>query len=357
MTKALHVVFEKRLQVSVWAEVLSVIVALLGAFAISAGLIATSGANVGDALAALYTGAFGTFDSVMETLVQATPLIVTGLATVVAFRAKVWNIGAEGQFFAGAIAAAWISMNLTMLPHVQLLIAIILGATTAGALWGGIAGFLKARFGASEIIVTVMMNYIIRFYLSYLLSGRWNAPGDSYLQTPRFGDGSFFPTFFNSRLHLGFWLSLLLAAAVYWFIWRTSLGYEIRAVGVNPTASRYKGVNINLIVILVMAISGAIAGFAGGSELSGVHHRLRLDISTGYGFAGILVAMLGRLNPFGVVLAAVFFGALINGSTAMQIFSGVPVALVYSVQGIVLVCLLAADVLTRYRVRGTRDAG
>jgi simple sugar transport system permease protein len=338
-----------------WARVAAVFIALIAGLLISALLIATSGADVTGALSALFIGSFGSKNAFLETLVQATPIIFTGLAMTVVFRGRVWNIGGEGQFFAGALATAWISMNLAHLPPFLIIFLILIASMAAGGLWGFIPGYLKAKLGISEIIVTIMMNYIMQYILSYLLSGPMQAEGDFFLQTPRFDTSTYLPRFFNSRIHLGFLIALLLVGIIYILLWKTPLGYEIRAVGDNPTAARYKGVNIKKIIIFVMVLSGAIAGLAGGTELAGLHHRLRLDISTGYGYTGIMIALLGRLNPIGVVPAAIFFGALVNGSTAMQINYGVPVALVYSIQGVVIVFLLMADALTKYRIRRIRD--
>ncbi|MEI8131860.1 MAG: ABC transporter permease [Leptolinea sp.] len=339
------------------AQVLSVVIALIISLIISAGLIASSGANVSGALGALFKGSLGSKDAFFETLVQASPIILTGLAMAIAFRGKVWNIGGEGQFFAGALATAWICMNMSNLPQPLLIIVVVLASMIAGGIWGFIPGVLKAKLGISEIIVTVMMNYIMQYFVSYLLNGPWQGKGDHFLQTPRFAESTYLPTFFDSRIHLGFWLALILVAAIYILLWKTPLGYEIRAVGDNPTTSKYKGISINLVVMSVMALSGAIAGLAGGTELAGLHHRLRLDISTGYGYTGILIALLGRLSPIGVIPAAVFFGALVNGSTSMQIRYDVPVALVYSIQGIVIVILLIADALTKYRIRRVHNVG
>jgi general nucleoside transport system permease protein len=346
----------KRKVANIWLEIGAVILALVLSLLISAALIATSGANPLDAMKALYKGAFGNWNAVLETLVQATPLMFTGLAIVVAFRAKIFNIGAEGQFFAGAMAATWINLNLSHLPNPVIIALVIVTSLAAGALWGFIPGYLKARFNANVIIVTVMLNYVILLFLSFLLGSVWMDPAVFTLATIRFDPVTYFPTFFDSRLHLGLILALIMSVIVYVILWKTPLGYEIRAIGDNPTAAKYKGTNIKLMTILVMAISGAIAGLAGGSEIQGIHHRLLLDISTGYGFTGILIALLGRLHPFGVIPAAIFFGALVNGSVGMQIFTGVPVSLVYSVQGIVLMCLLAAEALTMYKLERLPNA-
>ena len=338
-----------------WSKIAAVFIALISALSVSALLIYSSGANVAGALTALYRGSFGSKNAFLETLVQATPIIFTGLAMTIVFRGRVWNIGAEGQFFAGALATAWISMNLAHLPPILIIVLILLASMAAGGLWGFIPGYLKAKLGISEIIVTIMMNYIMQYILSYLLGGPLQADGDFFLQTPRFESSTYLPRFFNSRIHLGFLIALLLVGIINILLWKTSLGYEIRAVGDNPTAARYKGINIQKTIILVMVMSGAIAGLAGGTELAGLHHRLRMDISTGYGYTGIMIALLGRLNPIGVVPAAIFYGALVNGSTAMQINYNVPVALIYSIQGIMIVFLLMADALTKYRIRRIRD--
>ncbi len=343
---------ERRLYPSRAWQAASIVLALVAAFVVSSLLIASAGATVSEALKAMFQGAFGTRNAVVETLVQATPFIFTGLAVTIAFRARVWNIGAEGQFFAGGMAAFWVATSLEGLPPALLIALTILGAALAGGLWGGIAGFLKARYGANEIIVTVMMNFIISLILSYLLSGVWQDANSYFYQTALMPEASFLPRLLDKgRLHAGFVLALLTALGTYVLLWKTTLGYEIRAIGINPLASRYKGISVALTTVLVMAISGAVAGLAGVSEVGGIHHRLRLDISIGYGFTGIIIALLGRLHPAGVVLAAIFFGALVNGALAMQIATGVPVALVHAIQGITLIFLLAADVLARYQVR------
>jgi ABC-type uncharacterized transport system permease subunit len=342
---------EKRLNSSVAWQTASILLALLAALAVSSLLIASAKANVPDALRAMVRGAFGSRSALLETLVQATPFVFTGLAVTVAFRARAWNIGAEGQFFAGAMAAYWVSTRLPNLPPPALFALMLVGAWIAGGVWGGIPGFLKARWGVNEIIVTVMMNFIIAFVLSYLLSTLWQDPKQYFYQTALMPETSYFPKLLaKSRLHLGFVIALVTALLVYILLWKTTLGYEIRAIGINPLASRYKGINVARTTVLVMAISGAIAAMAGVSEVAGIHHRLRLDISIGYGFTGIIIALLGRLHPAGVILAAIFFGALVNGALGMQIETGVPVALVNAIQGITMIFLLTADVLSRYQI-------
>ena len=342
--------FEKRPFKNPWVELLGVIVAVAASLFICALLIAASGANVQEALSALYYGAFGSTDALLESLVQATPLMFTGLAVMIAFRAKIWNIGVEGQLWMAMVGATCANLYLSFLPPVLLSLAAILLAMTGGALWGLLAAFCKTRFNANIVIITIMLNYVVKYFISFLLGGAWQEPGHHYYQTIRFAESTFLPTFWDSRLHLGFFIACLVAVAIYVLINKTSFGLEMRAIGENPTSSRYKGIRINRTILLIMVLSGLVAGLAGVFELNGLHHRLKMDISHGLGFTGILIAILGRLNPFGVILAAIFFGALINGATAMQIFTGVPAALVSSVQGVVLVLVLAAEALTHYRI-------
>lgn len=349
---------EPRMNVTAAAQVGAVIVALFASLAVTALLIVGAKADVLTAFSAMALGAFGSGPATIETLVQATPLIFTGLAVAVAFRGGVFNIGAEGQFFAGAMAAYWASTALASVPPLLAVPLAVIAAGIGGAAWGSIAGFLKARYGASEIIVTVMMNFIISLGLSFLLGGVWQEPGSHFFQTAPTPDSVALPVLIaGQRLHLGFILALLVAGLVYVLLWKTTLGYEIRAFGSNPDAARAKGINVPLTTVLIMALSAGIAGLCGASELLGVQHRLRLDISTGFGFTGIIIALLGRLHPVGVIIAAIFFGALINGGLAMQIVTGVPVALINTIQGLTLMFLLTADVLARYRIRRVHTHG
>ncbi len=335
-----------------WIDFLAIIGALAGGLLLGALLITlTTEASVIDAYGALYNGAFGSSKAIQQTILQATPLLFTGLATVVAFRGKIWNIGGEGQFLAGAMMTAWISMQFADLPQPILVPLIIIGAMVGGAVWAGIAGILRAKFNANEIIVTVMLNYIIQFIMSYLLVGPWRDPNSAYVQTMSFSEATYFPLLFGSKIHLGIIVAVLFAVILYFILWKTPLGYEIRAIGVNPVSAEYKGINVSRTIILTMLVSGALAGLGGGTEISGIHHRLRLDISAGYGFTGILVAMMGQLNPFGSILSAIFFGALKNGSYMMQITSRVPVSLVHTIQGVILFFLVIVFVIRKYRLK------
>ncbi|MEM7534739.1 MAG: ABC transporter permease [Chloroflexota bacterium] len=342
---------EKRQKATQIHQIAAILFAFLCALGVSGLLIASAGVDIRDALTAFGRGAFGNQRAIAETLVHTTPLILTGLATVVAFRAKVWNIGAEGQLVAGAMAATWVSLHVASLPTLLHALLVFLVAMAAGSLWGGIAGLLKARYQADEIIVTIMMNFVITYLLSYLLANQWRDPTGFYQQTAALPVQAHLPLLITpSRLHSGFAVALLAAIIVHILLTQTVLGYEIRVMGLNAVAARYKGIDVVRTMLLVMLISGGLAGLAGGIEVAGLHHRLRLDIASGLGFTGIIIALLGRLNALGVILAALFFGVLTSGIVTMQITAGVPAALVNAIQGIVLIFLLIADALARYRI-------
>ncbi len=343
---------ERRLDTRPVHEFYATLVALAITAVIIGALVALVGVSPLDAFTSLYEGAFGSRESALETLVQATPLILTGLAAAVAFRAGVWNIGGEGQFFAGAIGTWWVADMLPGLPAPLLFVAMFTGAAVAGALWASIASVLLVRYGTNEILTTVMLNFVIVYILSWLLAGPWRSPKTPYSQTERMAEQTYLPRFFDdSRLHWGLAVALASAWVVYYVIRRTSIGFEIRAVGVNKRASAYKGINVGASVITVMAISGALAGFSGAGELLGVHHRLQIDWAHGLGFTGIIIALVARLHPAGVVVVAVAFAGLVNGSTSMQIGTGIPAALVQVIEGVALIFVLLAAVACRYRLR------
>ncbi|OGO30301.1 MAG: hypothetical protein A2136_02540 [Chloroflexi bacterium RBG_16_54_11] len=351
---------EKREDVGLFGRLFAILVALLAAMLVSAVLIKFTDASPTEAFTNLIKGAFGNRRAILETLVKSTPLILTGLATVIAFRGKIWSIGQEGQFFLGAIGGYWAYRAFEGLPALALVPIIVVAGFLTGAIGGMVAGFLKAYFNVDEIISTVMGNYIIDYFLSFLLSGvgPWREPGSYYQQTATISENAHYPLLFdNSRLHMGFLIALTGSLVVYLILNHTPFGYQLRAFGSNPRAAKFKGININKIFIVTMLISGGLAGLAGTGELFGVQYRLRPDLSPGYGYTGIIVAMLAGLNPIGVLPAGILFGALINGSAQMRIATGVPTALTYAIQAIVLLFLLSAQVLSRYRIRRIEHAG
>ena len=351
----------ERERVSLPIRLLSVVITLAAAFAVSGILIQLAGGNLVEALLSLFGGAFGSRYDILETLVKAVPLIFTGLATALAFKGRIWTIGQEGQLYAGAIMAYWAYDSLQgILPRAPLVLVIVIAGFAGGAIYGWIPGVLKAHFGVDEVISTVMGNYIVAYLLSLLLSGvgPWREPGSFYQQSAIIAEEAHYPLLAaDSRLHTGLILALLMTVVTYVIMRRSPLGFEIRAFGSNPNAVKFKGTNISRLLILTMVISGGLCGLAGVTELFGVQHRLRLDLSPGYGYTGIIVAMLADLNPIGVVPAAILFGGLLHGSVRMQVVTGIDQAAVGAIQAIVLLFFLTSQVLTRYRIQRGEDRG
>jgi simple sugar transport system permease protein len=344
---------ERRLETRAVHEMYATLIALAITAVIIGLLVAIVGVSPLDAFSSLYEGAFGDRESALETLVQATPLILTGLAAAIAFRAGVWNIGGQGQFIAGAIGTWWVYDTMPGLPVPLLFVAMFAGAAVFGAVWASVASVLLVRYGTNEILTTVMLNFVIDYGLSWLLSGPWQANDTPYSQTERMVESTFLPRFFDdSRLHLGFAVALAMAAVVHFLVRRTTLGFELRAVGVNKQAAAYKGISTGAAIIAVMAISGALAGMAGAGELLGLHHRINFEFGEQMiGFTGIIIALVARLHPAGVIVVAVAFAGLLNGSTQMQVGTGIPAALVTVIEGVALVLVLLAAVACRYRLR------
>ncbi len=328
------------------------LLAILAAMVVVGFMIAAAGLDTLRAYRALLEGSVGSINGISETLVRATPLILIGLGIAVAFRGGMWNIGGEGQFYLGALGAALVGIYLPpMSPVVHVLLALLSGFT-CGGLWAAIAGYLRARRGANEIVVTIMMNYLAAFLISFLVSGplRDNSRLIPVPQTPRIVDSAVLPRLIpQTRIHAGFLIAIVAAVAVWFLLERTTVGYSIKATGENPEAARYGGINVPLISTLAMVLSGGLAGIAGMSEVTGVHRYLLEGISPGYGYLAIAVALFGGLSPLGVILSALFFGALMVGAEAMQRAVGVPVATIYLLQGLVVIFVLARQVLLRRR--------
>ncbi|HEY5096028.1 MAG TPA: ABC transporter permease [Candidatus Eremiobacteraceae bacterium] len=314
--------------------------ALAAALALSSLIMLAFHANPLQALAALFQGAFGSEQGVAETLVQTTALLFAGLGVAIAFRAGLLNIGAEGQLAAGGLctAVAGASLHLNALFEVPL--CLIAGAA-GGAIWGGIAGFLRARFGASEVITTIMLNYVAFLGSSYLVSGPLRGDANAPETAPISASAVLPPLLADTRLTAALPVALALACALAWWLRRSVAGYELRAVGSAERAARYAGVDAGRVIVQAMALSGALAGLAGATEVLGLLHRFNAGLSPGYGFTSIAVALLGGSDPIGVIFSAFFFGALQNGALAMQALAGVPKDLVSVVEGLVILFMAA----------------
>lgn len=322
------------------------IASTLCALALGAILLLFIGISPLQAYKYLIIGNFESLYQIGEVLTKAVPLILTGLAFAFAYRTGLFNIGGEGQMYVGAIAAVIVGLKLG---HLSPFIAIplsLLAAAAAGAVWGAIPGVLKARYGSSEIIITIMLNYVAIYLLSYLVDKPLREASGIYPQTDPIGAGAYLPVILpGTRLHLGFLVALGCAFLVWLVLWKTPLGFELRAVGYNPAAAEYAGVDIRRKMALALAISGALAAIAGFSEVGGIHHRLLDNFSRGVGFDGIAVALLGRATPLGVVIASLLFGMLQVGATVMQRRMTVPANIVYVIQALIILFILGGSML------------
>ena len=286
----------------------------------------------------------------LETLTFATPLIVAGLGVALAFRVGMFNIGGRGQMLIAAACAGWVGFSLQLPAGLHLILAVLAGVL-GGAVWGGIAGVLKARTGAHEVIVTIMLNYVAFYLVAYLLRtpGALQAPGQNNPKTAAMESTAVFPTLFGDRyaLHLGFVLVVIVTVAVWWLLERSSLGFRFRAVGENPHASKIAGINVNRMYLYAMVLSGALVGLAGVAQVLGtVTTGFGADIDAGIGFDAITVALLGRSKPWGVFFAGILFGGFKAGGFAMQAAEGIPIDIVLVVQS-VIVLFIAAPPLVR----------
>lgn len=345
----------------------SLLIPLLSVFTalvVSGIIIALTGGNPFLAYLGLWQGAFGSPRAISETLVWTTPYIFAGLGVALAFKGGLFNIGADGQLVVGAVAAAWIGYFLPRtlgldLPTVIHLPLTIVGGGIAGGIWGAIPGYLKARFGANEVINTIMMNYIALLGASYLLNGVMKDPSPSNVlaRTPLIAlSARLSPLMADYRVHWGLILALLAAVAVWFLLHRTTLGFSIRTVGASPDAARYSGINYRRVIVTTMALSGFLAGLAGTIEVVGLNYRHDLSFSSGYGFDSITVALLGHNEPLGVVLSSLLFGAMRNGASRMQFMAQIPVDIISVVQALILLFVSANQIIRYiYRIRAPGD--
>jgi simple sugar transport system permease protein len=344
-----------------WLSTALTIGAVVIALIISAAIIALVGGDPVRSYVHILDASFGSVGVLSDTLVKATPLILTGLACALAFRMRLWNIGAEGQFLLGAWGASAVVLFPLVpagTPGIVLIPLMMVAGMLAGGLWGLIPGVLRARLGVNEIIATLMLNYVALFWIQFWVFGAWSESG--FQQTRSIPEAAFLPRLADLAdvvpaaagltVHLGLVFGLVAAALLWVFLERSRFGYEIRLIGDSPRAARYAGIDIGRRLVIVFAISGALAGLAGMSEVNGAVHRLQDHISPGYGFTAVIVAYLAKFRPGRVIVAAILFGALILAGREIQP-SGVPAM----IQGIILFTLIVADVLVRYRIRVERS--
>lgn len=342
---------EKRFYISKGQELYIILASIILALLSGALMLGLMGVNPWEAYGMMLKGSLSDFYGISETLAKTIPLAMCSLAVGLAFTMVVWNIGAEGQFVMGALACTAFVRYFYTDSAIVMLVSMAVVSSLAGGFWGAFAGFLKARWNVNEIITTLMMNYIAILLLQYFVYGSWRDPTSlGFPMTPVFPESARLPQFFASRVHAGLFFALIVAL-ILWIVVRKGVwGYEIRVSGQNPRAADYAGIKSARNVILVMFLSGAIAGLAGMAEMAGLHRRLQPGFAVGYGYTAIIIAWLARLHPFTIIFVSFFFGALFVGGENLQIAMRLPLSTVQILQGLILFFLLGGEFFRSYRI-------
>lgn len=342
----------KRKPLPGWAKVVIPIAAILVTLILSAIPILIAGGNLWKSYYYLFYGALGSRFNLLETFVKASPLLMTGLAVAFAFRAKFWNIGAEGQLLAGALTATALGVSLGGIPAPLVLPIIIAAGFLAGGLWASIPALLKTKLKVDDVVSSLLLNYVMIHIMGALLFGPLQQPGSSWPRSSAIIEAATYPMLIaRSRFHLGIPLALL-AVLIIWFInKKTTFGYQSRAVGVNARAAAFGGISTTRVILWTALISGGLAGLAGVGELCAIQRRLIMDISPGYGYSGIVIAMLGNLHPVGVLFSSLFFSVVIVGAQTMSRMTGVPTYIAEVIQGMALMVMLIFLLFTEYKLR------
>jgi simple sugar transport system permease protein len=347
--------FEKRKPLPGWAKIVIPIAAIVVTLILSAIPILIAGGHLWKSYYYLFYGALGTRFNLLETFVKASPLLMTGLAVAFAFRAKFWNIGAEGQLLAGAMAAAVLGVSLGGIPKMLVLPIVIVAGFLAGGIWAAIPALLKTKLKVDDVVSTLLLNYVMIHIMGALLFGPLQQPGSSWPRSSAIIEAACYPVLLvRSRFHMGILIALF-AVFVIWFInKKTIFGYQAKAVGVNIRAARFGGINTTSVILKTALISGGLAGLAGVGELCAIQYRLIMDISPGYGYSGIVIAMLGNLHPVGVLFSSLFFSVIIVGAQTMSRMTGVPTYIAEVIQGMALMVMLIFLLFTEYKIRVVR---
>ncbi|MFO7895883.1 MAG: ABC transporter permease [Candidatus Cloacimonadales bacterium] len=341
---------EQRERVTSNQELLITLAAIASALILSGIFIALNGVNPFLAFAKVLSSAFGSVYGFSETLLKSIPLIFTGLAVAVALNSKIWNIGAEGQLYFGAIMSTAYVMHGPILPTpIMLLVLFVLGAL-GGAIWAAIPALLKIKFKMNEVISTLLLNYVAINIADYFLFGPWKGK-DKFPYTPEFPIQARLPKIGLGRVHLGLVIALILVVLIYFIINHTKTGYRLRLTGSSLLAAKYAGINIKKMMFFVFLCSGALAGLAGMVQVTGVEYKLHQQISPGYGYTGIIVAWLARSNPFIIVLFAFFLSVLLKGADSLQIAMRLPAAVGVVIQSLILFAILGSELFKNYKIK------
>ncbi len=343
---------EKRLNLPLWLNLFIPLAAVTLALLTGGVFLGFLGVSPVRAYSEMIVSSLGDTYGISETLVKAIPLALASIGVMLSFKMLIWNIGAEGQIFIGALATAAIVRYLPLNNPVLMFILMFLSSAIAGGFWASVAGFLKARWQVNEIITTLMMNYIAIHLVDFFVYGPWRDPASlGFPMTPPFPDAARLVQFGNSRVHLGIFIAIIFAFLFYWLIGWTKWGYEIRVIGENPRAARFAGIDYIKNVVIVMFISGAIAGIAGMCEIAGLQGRLQHGFSASFGYTAIIVAWLARLHPLVILFVSFLMGALLVGGDSLQIVMRLPLSSTLVIQGLILFFVLGGEFFRRYRIQ------
>ncbi len=335
-----------------WFRPLVPVVAVVVTFLLTAILVLATEKNPFEAFYYFLLAPLSSKSSALEVLVKGTPILLTAASVTFAFSAGYWNIGAEGQLLAGAIAAAGIGLFVKPFPPVVALALMIVGGFAAGVVWASIPALLKTKLAVDEIVTTLLMNTVILYLISFLLNGVWRNPTTGWPQSPEIAASAHFPRLIpTSRLHLGFLVAWVVIGSIWVILTRTPLGLRMRSIGLGQEAARFAGVKVEKTMLTAALVSGGIAGLAGVGEVAGIHFHLIDAISSGYGYTGIIAAMLGGLNPWGVSLASLFIGLVETGAQSVSRALSIPIYLGNVVEAAILLVTLSMLVLQNYRIR------
>lgn len=351
-SKQVKIEKRKRTDSPMFQSLLGIGLAFVLVILVLALIIALSGRSPILAFQSIIQGAFGTKNSIAETMIKAVPLLLAGLGLTICYRTGLSSIGSEGQIVIGGLMATVFGVYAGGLPRLVLIPLCLIAGAIGGGIWSGIAGFFKAKWGVSEVINTIMLNYVATYLVSFLIAGPMQEAAGNYTQSDLLSDNASLSVILSgTRMHTGVIIAVVGVIVVWVLLWKLPLGYQMRAVGNNPIAARTNGISVAKNIVLAMFLCGAFAGLAGAIEIMGMHHRLMNGFSSNYGFDSMAVALLGGLHPIGVTIAALFFGALRVGANTMQRTLQVPVSLVNVIQGLVILFVLMQHVLSNYTIK------